>query len=104
MMQNWHAMFVVPVFAVLFVAVPPLHSQRPDSVVVSRNDSVSVRLLDVDIRAAVQALSPFLDRPIVFGELAGARVSIETPAPIHISQVPGLLRSILRSHNLELEA
>jgi general secretion pathway protein D len=58
--------------------------------------------VDVDLRAAVQALSRYLDRPVVFGGLAGNRVTLETPAPVPRSQVVQLLRGVLESQGLEL--
>jgi general secretion pathway protein D len=79
-------------------------AQRPDSSVVARNDSVTIRLIDVDVRAAVQVLSRFLDRPVVFGSLTSSRVTLETPTPIATRDVGSLLRSVLQSQNLELVA
>jgi general secretion pathway protein D len=69
-----------------------------------RNDSVSVRLIDVDLRAAVQALARYLDRPVVFGAVTGARVTLETPRPVPRGDVVRLLRGLAESQNLELVA
>ncbi len=77
-------------------------AQRVDSSVVARNDSVSIRLIDVDVRAAVQALARYLDRPVAFGTISGSRVTIETPAPVPTAGVLQLLRGVLRTQNLEL--
>lgn len=77
-------------------------AQRPDSSVVVRRDSITVRLIDVEVKAAIQALTPFLDRPVVFGAIGDGHVTIETPAPIPIGSVVNLMRGILSSHNLEL--
>ncbi len=82
---------------------PPISAQQ-DSAVVSRGDSVRVRLIDVDVRAAVQALAQFLDRPVVFGAVTGGRVTMETPNPIPRAEVLPLLRGLLESQNLELVA
>jgi general secretion pathway protein D len=79
-------------------------AQRPDSVLVARNDSVMIRLIDVDVRAVVQVLSRFLDRPVVFGTLTSSRVTLETPSPVATRDVGSLLRSVLQSQNLELLA
>ncbi|MGH7678338.1 MAG: type II secretion system protein GspD [Gemmatimonadaceae bacterium] len=65
-------------------------------------DSVIVRLMDVDVRAAVQALTPFLNRPVVIGNLPQVRVSVETPGPIPRAEVQRLLRELLEGHGLEL--
>ncbi|HEX5180125.1 MAG TPA: secretin N-terminal domain-containing protein [Gemmatimonadaceae bacterium] len=66
-------------------------------------DSVRIHLVDADLRAAVQALAPYLDRPVVFGPMAaGARVSLEMPHPVPRSDVRQLLESLLESQNLSL--
>lgn len=66
-------------------------------------DSVLVRLVDVDLRRAVQALGRYLDRPIVFGSIGDhLRVTIETPGRISRESVRGLLQAVLASHQLEL--
>ena len=49
----------------LIVAGPPdARAQAHDSAVVLRHDSVSVHLVDADVRAAVEALAPYLDKPV----------------------------------------
>ncbi|HEX6053625.1 MAG TPA: secretin N-terminal domain-containing protein [Gemmatimonadaceae bacterium] len=90
--------------AVFSLAPRSVLSQRADSSVVVRNDSVTIRLVDVDVRAAIQALSRFLDRPVVFGALNGGRVTLETPSPVAPRDVASLLRGVLQSQNLELVA
>jgi len=66
-------------------------------------DSVMVRLVDADLRAAVQALGRYLDRPVVFGSnVPGARVTLETPRSVHRAAVAQLLEDLLESQNLEL--
>ncbi|HEX7938598.1 MAG TPA: hypothetical protein VF483_06360, partial [Gemmatimonadaceae bacterium] len=67
-----------------------------------RGDSVVVRLLDVDLRTAVQALSPYLDHPAIVGALPTVRVSVETPAPIPRVNVAKLLREMLEANGAEL--
>src|SRR5687767_4764258 len=82
-------------------------AQDPDSAIAVRNDSVTIRLVDVEVRAALQALAQYLDRPVVFGAMSGvsnARVSLETPRPVPRSQVVDLLRGLLESQHLELFA
>lgn len=76
---------------------------RDTGMVVAGGDSVTIRLIDADLRAAVEALSPYLDRPVVFGgNSMSARVSITTPHPVPRRQVIGLLRGILESQQFEL--
>ena len=67
-------------------------------------DTVRFRLADVDLRAAVELLSQYLDRPIVIGALTGSHVSLNTPTAVHRREVPGLLRAILDAQNYELVA
>jgi general secretion pathway protein D len=67
-----------------------------------RGDSVSVRLVDVDLRAAAQVLSRYLDRPLLFSAQTGARVTLETPRPIPRADVVRLLRGLVESNGLEL--
>ncbi|HEX5181027.1 MAG TPA: secretin N-terminal domain-containing protein [Gemmatimonadaceae bacterium] len=88
----------------LIVAGPPdARAQAHDSAVVLRHDSVSVHLVDADVRAAVEALAPYLDKPVGFGStVPGARVTLETPTPVARDAVRGLLEGILSSQNLEL--
>lgn len=77
----------------------------PDSAgVAARGDSVSVRLVDVDVRAAVQALTPYLDRPVVFGAVGGAKVTLQTPRPVPRTEIVSLIRGVLESQGLELAA
>lgn len=75
---------------------------QQDTLTVPQGDSVTVHLVDVDLRTAVQALGRYLDRPVVFGNLGAMRVTIETPQPVPRSSVLGLLRGVLESQNLEL--
>lgn len=66
-------------------------------------DSVRINLVDADLHAAVQALAPYLDRPVVFGTMvSGARVSLEMPHPVPRADVRQLLESMLESQNLTL--
>jgi general secretion pathway protein D len=67
-----------------------------------RNDSVSIRFTDVDLRLALQALGRYLDRPIIFGELGPQRVTVETSAPLPRERIPTLLEGILAAHGLEM--
>lgn len=79
-----------------------LNAQEQKAQVTSVNDSVSIRLIDVDIRAAVEALSSYLDKPIVFGAVNAGRLTLQTPGPVPKKDVLMLLKSALASHNLEL--
>ena len=100
--MKYRSILTCIVGSVLGLTPPVMGAQRVDSAVVARNDSVVVRLVDVDVRAAIQALAPFLDRPVVFGAISTGKVTIDTPSPVRLSQIPTLLRSVLQSQNLEL--
>ncbi len=87
---------------ILGTLVPHALAAQQDSLVTVRNDSVSVRFVDADLRAAVQALGRHLDRPIAFGAIGSARVTLETPRPVPRTEVHALLRALLESHNYRL--
>jgi general secretion pathway protein D len=81
---------------------PDSASAQEDSLVTLRNDSLSVRLVNADLRLAVEALGRYLDRPIVLAQFGEMRVSLETPQPVAIDKVPELLRGLLRANGLIL--
>lgn len=69
----------------------------------AQSDSVDIRLVDVDLRTAAQALGRYLDRPIVIGStLPPNRVTLETPHRIARRDVLPLLRGMLEGQNVEL--
>lgn len=70
--------------------------------VIARGDSISVRLVDVDLRSAVQALGRYLDRPVVIGKLPDSRVTLETPRPVARADAGRLLRGLLESQNVNI--
>ncbi len=86
----------------LWLVTPTVLFAQVDTSVVRRNDSVSVRFIDVDLRAAVQSLSRYLPGPVVFGSISAGRVTLETPRPVPVNGVLPLLRGLLRTHQLEL--
>jgi general secretion pathway protein D len=67
-----------------------------------RSDSVSVRLVDVELKAAIQALGRYVDRPVLLGSVPSVRVTVETPQPVPRPGVTRLLRGLVESQNLEL--
>ncbi|HMJ58139.1 MAG TPA: secretin N-terminal domain-containing protein, partial [Gemmatimonadales bacterium] len=56
---------------------------------------------ETDIRAVIQALGRYLPKPVLVGAIQPVRVSLETPAPVHRSAVPGLLKGLIESQGLE---
>lgn len=93
-----HALLAVVLSTTLVV---PGRAQT-DSSVVARNDSVSARLVNADLRLAIQAFAPYLDRPVMFGNIGEVRVTLETPQPVPRGRLPELLRGMLRPYGLAL--
>lgn len=68
-------------------------------------DSVTIRIVGVELRAAVQIIQQYVDRPIIFsGAGPGPQVTLETPRPVARADVPRLLRGLLDSQGYELVA
>ncbi len=65
-------------------------------------DSIALRFVDADLRAVVQAVGRYLDRPVLFAGLPGARVTLETPRPVARHELPALLRGLVEAQNLEV--
>jgi general secretion pathway protein D len=63
-------------------------------------DSVAIHFVDADLRAVIQAMGRYLDRPVLFAGVPGTRVSLETPRPIPRADVLALLRGLAESQNL----
>ena len=90
------ARVILLVFAVLPAAV---RAQAPP--VSLADDSVMVRFSETDIRAAIQAIGRYLDKPVLTGPLPASRISFfETPVPVPRSQLPVLLRGIVEAQGL----
>ena len=82
--------------------VLPVRATAQDSTAIrSSGDSVSLRFVDADLRAVIQALSGYLPKPVLVTAVPGTRVSLETPAPVPRSTVLTLLRTLVESQNLE---
>jgi general secretion pathway protein D len=66
-------------------------------------DSVTLRIVDTDLRAAVQLVQQYLDRPVIYsGASPGPIVTLEPPRPVPRADVPRLLRGLLDSQGYEL--
>jgi general secretion pathway protein D len=88
--------------AFMLVLAAPVAAQRSAAPVSEFGDSVTIHLIDVDLRVAVSALAPYLDRPVVFGNVPALKVTLETPRAVPRSDVVRLLTGIVESQNLEL--
>ncbi len=84
--------------ALLFSSVP-LESQDTARVR-TKDDSVSVRFLDADLRAVIQAVGRYLPKPLVTGEVPASRVSFETPTAVSRATLAMLLRGLVEAQNL----
>jgi hypothetical protein len=61
-------------------------------------DSVTLRIVNTELRSAVQIMQQFLDKPVIFsGAAGGAQVSLELPRPVPRADIPRLLR-VRRGH------
>lgn len=83
----------IAVLLLLMFCAAPLRAQQ---------DSVTIRLVNTELRAAVQTMAQYLDRPLVFSGPNGPQVTIETPQPVSRSSVIHLLRGLIESQNYEL--
>lgn len=86
--------------AVLMIAAPRLWSQDTAAVRFV-NDSVTVRFVETDIRAVIQALGRYLSKPVMVGSIQPVRVSLETPGPVDRVTLLALLRGLVESQGLE---
>lgn len=84
------------------LSIEPRLALAQDRPVTTRGDSVSIRLIDVELRSAVQMLGQYLDRPVLFTGGTGTQVTLETPAPIPRADVARMLRGLLETHNYQL--
>jgi general secretion pathway protein D len=67
------------------------------------SDSVSLRIVDTELRSAVQIIQQYLDKPVIFaGPGGGPQVSLQLPRPVARSDVPRLLRGLLDAQGYEL--
>jgi general secretion pathway protein D len=65
-------------------------------------DSVTLRIVNTELRAAVQVVQQYLDKPVIFsGPSAGPQVTLEPPRPVARADVPRLLRGLLDSQGYE---
>ncbi|HEY0014669.1 MAG TPA: secretin N-terminal domain-containing protein [Longimicrobium sp.] len=90
----------VLLLALLCLAAPPLRAQP---LVSEGAQGVNVNLVEVELRAAVQALSQYLDRPVMFGSIGNQRVTFTSPRPVPRADIPGLLRTLLAGQGYVME-
>lgn len=95
---------LIAVVQALIVALPiTAQSQTAQAGTdVAQQDSVMIRLVDTELRSAVQIMGQYLDRPVVFTGPPGPKVTLETPHRVSRTEVVRLLRGLLDSQNYEL--
>src|SRR5579859_6961545 len=77
-----------------------LHAQDTSAVRVN-HDSVSVRFVETDIRAVIQAIGRYLPKPVLVSGVQPVRVSLETPGPVDRPTLLSLLKGLVQSQSLE---
>lgn len=85
----------------LLCTIQGVSSAQDTSAVRFLNDSVSVRFVETDIRAVIQAIGRYLPKPVLIGPIQPVRVTLETPGPVDRATLRSLLRGLLESQNLE---
>ena len=85
----------------------PLVAQEPvrgpdTSAVRTVGDSVMIRFVDADLRAVLQTLGRYLDRPVLLGTVPQIRVTLETPRPVSRTELAAYLRGVADAQNLEV--
>jgi type II secretory pathway component GspD/PulD (secretin) len=70
---------------------------------VSPGDSITIRIVNSELRAAVQTIGQYLDKPLVYsGGPSTLPVTLETPRPIPRTDAIRVLRGLLESNGFEL--
>lgn len=87
--------------AICGVTAPPAEAQDSTSVR-DAGDSVVIRLVDTDLRAAIQALGRYLPKTVLTVNIPQVRVTLEPPGPVGRASVPALLKGLVESYGLRL--
>lgn len=66
-------------------------------------EAVEIRFVDTELKAVVQSLGRYLDKPILAPGLPQVRVTLETPEPVARASIRALLQGLAESHNLTVE-
>jgi len=65
------------------------------------HDSISVRFVETDIRAVIQAIGQYLPKPVLVGPIQAVRVTLQTPGAVDRATLLSLLKGLVQSQNLE---
>jgi len=95
------------VLGALLLWAAPVAAQQPpapDTAAVRTvaGDSVVLHFVDADLRAVLQAIARYLDRPVLFSALPPARITLETPRPVSRTELLAYVRGLMDAQNLEL--
>ena len=85
----------------VLLLLAPAAAAQDTTAVRFKGDSVSVRFIETDIRAVIQAIGQYLPKPVLIGPIQPVRVTLETPGPVDRATLRSLLRGLLESQNLE---
>jgi general secretion pathway protein D len=97
--KTWH---VLAGLVLLCTSQRSATAQVLDSV---RRDTVSIRIVDTDLRTAVALLARYVDRPVLLGaSVTGGRVTLETARAVLRADVERLLRGLVESQGLQMVA
>jgi general secretion pathway protein D len=88
------------VVLVLALGAHPIAAQDTAAVRFT-HDSITVRFVETDIRAVIQAIGQYLSKPVLVGPIQPVRVTLETPGPVDRATLLSLLRGLVQSQNLE---
>src|SRR2546426_9880068 len=82
----------------LYASVP-LCAQDTSAVRLA-HDSVTVRFVQTDLRAVIQALGRYLPKPVLVGSIQPAAGTVETPTPVPRAAPAGDPRGIVEAQGL----
>jgi general secretion pathway protein D len=87
--------------ALFFTGHPGFELSAQDtSAVRLADDSITLRFIETDLRAVIDALGRYLPKPVLVGTIQPVRVSLETPVPVSRAALPGLLKGLVESQSL----
>ena len=92
----------VLIAAALIVAGAPSSRLAAQDADAAAADTVTIRFVDADLRAVVQALGRYMSKPVLAAGVPELPVTLETPGPISRSGIADLLRGLVETHGLEL--
>ncbi|HEU4700019.1 MAG TPA: secretin N-terminal domain-containing protein [Gemmatimonadales bacterium] len=102
----WRQLLAAGSLAVGLLLVHPSVGRAQDSPappVRTSREGVSVRFVDADLRTVIQALGPYLPKPIVTTNIPGARVSLQTPEPVDRETLLTLLQGLVDAQGLDFD-